>query len=512
MARFLVTVATMGLLALAGCSDDPAATPDGGSDVGAADAAAESASSPDVVAEVAPDAAADETPGTGDTATPDVGDPDGGADTSSPTTDGAGVEAPILTPAGRQLAWLLGLLNGPATSITESEVAGHFHVDFVRQIPPPQLAAVLRGVAEADAPFTLVAIDEPMTHSLKAVVRGRRGMYLRITIVVYPNATDQIIGLQFSVAPERDPALRDFGELERRLQSLAEKARIQIAAVDGDACKPIHARAAGESMPLGSLFKIYVLGAVAERIAAGQLAWTTPVTIKEELKSLPSGNLQNQPAGAMLPLQDVATRMIAISDNTGTDHLIHLVGRTVVEDAQSRFGHSAPALNIPFVTTRELFQLKLGSTDGERAEYIAAAPAGRRQLLETRYSSRPLPPLSAAATWVAPRDIDKLEWFASSEDLCRAFARLKQLGEQSATAPVLTILSRNPGVEDLTGFSYVGFKGGSEPGVLAAGWLVRRSSDNAWRVVTVGLSDTSKPIDEETAIYYATATLQLAGR
>ena len=44
--------------------------------------------------------------------------------------------------------------------------------------------------------------------------------------------------------------------------------------------------------------------------------------------------------------------MIAISDNTATDHLIDLVGRDRVEAALTVFGHSDPAMTVPFLTTR----------------------------------------------------------------------------------------------------------------------------------------------------------------
>ncbi len=71
----------------------------------------------------------------------------------------------------------------------------------------------------------------------------------------------------------------------------------------------------------------------------------------------------------------------------------------------------------------------------------------------------------------------------------------------------------NPGVQlDPATFSYVGYKGGSEPGVLTLGWLLRRASDNAWVVVTLGFADTAQPIDENLALYYALAAVHEAGR
>jgi len=60
---------------------------------------------------------------------------------------------------------------------------------------------------------------------------------------------------------------------------------------------------------------------------------------------------------------ELANRMISISDNTATDHLLLTVGREAVESIQAAMGHSAPGLNAPFITTRELFVLKVTADD-----------------------------------------------------------------------------------------------------------------------------------------------------
>ena len=67
--------------------------------------------------------------------------------------------------------------------------------------------------------------------------------------------------------------------------------------------------------------------------------------------------------------------------------------------------------------------------------------------------------------------------------------RLKTYADQPATSAVSAVLSINPGIPDGANlFSYVGFKGGSEPGVLSLSWLVQRASDQAWRVYSVELA------------------------
>src|SRR5206468_1425921 len=158
---------------------------------------------------------------------------------------------------------------------------------------------------------------------------------------------------------------------------------------------------------------------------------------------------------------------------------------------QTMMGHSMPALNIPFLTTRELFILKLTATSDERAAYIAAGAADRRTLLDSVHDARPLPDLAMAAALAdaPPVDIAAIDWFATPADICRAFAALELASEKPSGGPIATILSINPGLPvDTTTFSYIGYKGGSEPGVLTLGWLLRRTSDGAWTVVTLGFA------------------------
>jgi hypothetical protein len=112
-----------------------------------------------------------------------------------------------------------------------------------------------------------------------------------------------------------------------------------------------------------------------------------------------------------------------------------------------------------------------------------------------------------------PRDIDTLEWFASAADVCRAFAALAAKADVPAAAPALRALALNPGVSiDRGAFTYVGFKGGSEPGVLTTSWLLRRRVDNAWRVVTVMAADANRSAPTLTTLYFAQAAIALAGR
>jgi hypothetical protein len=258
------------------------------------------------------------------------------------------------------------------------------------------------------------------------------------------------------------------------------------------------------------MFKLYVLQAVVQAVDNGLIQWDDGVKVTDESKSLPSGITQDDPAGTILTVEELAERMISISDNTATDLLIQLVGRSAVEHVVVESGHSQPDLNRPFLTTKELFVLKLVGAQGDGQpgplgqEYILATIEERYALLDTLANNSISSYEMDLGGWVGPIAVEDLEWFASPMDLCRILSQLYP-NEQARR-----LLSINPGIPDKQGlWSYIGFKGGSEPGVLGLAWYLvpnststttkdssSRHGDAGPRVVTGTLWDPETVIDE----------------
>ena len=46
-------------------------------------------------------------------------------------------------------------------------------------------------------------------------------------------------------------------------------------------------------------------------------------------------------------------------------------------------------------------------------------------------------------TWTTPRDINSLEWFASADDICRAYTSLAALARRPGLSPIGQLLSPN---------------------------------------------------------------------
>lgn len=401
------------------------------------------------------------------------------------------------TPVGTRLRWVLDVLNRPGTPPTVAEVTTTFSPTFLAQVPAAELIAVLEQIADA-GPFTLTAYTPADDVSAQARIDGP-ALALSVGLAVEPTAPNRIVGLLFQPAdadasPRASPAT-SWGEIDAVLDGLVSEPSMLAAEITNRSCSPIHALDADRSLAVGSTFKLYVLGELAHQVSAGLAAWDEQLAIRDDWKSLPSGIMQGMPAGTKHTLDEFARQMISISDNTAADHLIHRLGRENVEANLAAMGLADPSRMIPFLTTRELFVLKAPANADLAVAYLAADVAGRRALLAGKIAAAPV----RLEFWAEPRQIDTLEWFASTTDLCTAMAKLRGLGGQPDLGPVLDVLAVNPGLPvDTARWPYVGFKGGSEPGVLQLTWLLRRSDDR-WFVLSMTLDDPADATDHSVA-------------
>jgi hypothetical protein len=110
---------------------------------------------------------------------------------------------------------------------------------------------------------------------------------------------------------------------------------------------------------------------------------------------------------------------------------------------------------------------------------------------------------------IAPIRIDTIEWFADRFDMCRALLALYEFSQDPQMRPVSEILT----LEDQIGidrehFPYVGFKGGSELGVLAGNWLLERDDGRRF-TMTMAFNDTKQALDLPSIIEVLQAAVDL---
>jgi hypothetical protein len=169
-----------------------------------------------------------------------------------------------------------------------------------------------------------------------------------------------------------------------------------------------------------------------------------------------------------------------------------VLGRGRVEALLPELGVAEPALDRPFLATREAFALKYGHP-ALLARWRSADEAGRRALLERELAGADSVRLDPARFTGRPTAIADAEWFASPADLVRTLDWLRRSGDPVA----LDLLAINPGLErSLAGnFAYFGYKGGSEPGVLSMSFLLR-NREGRWLAVAAIWNNEAAPLDE----------------
>jgi beta-lactamase class A len=420
----------------------------------------------------------------------------GASGTPSATVAGSVVSAIPTTPAGSRLSWVLSEVNGGAASLTAAEVNGVFTTTFLIQVPAAQLIATLQQVATA-GPYAVssyvgTADGEGATGQFDSQI-----ISMNVGIGVTSANPPQISSL--TITPATAPSTgTTWDQIDSQLKSRAAETSVYAAEIVGSQCQPAHQLNSNQPLALGSSFKLYVLGELAAQIQAGKHSWTELLAIRDDWRSLLGGTMQSDAAGMQYSLEDFATKMISISDNTAADELIHFLGRESIESNLATMGMANPSLDEPFLTTRDVFALKATKNASLKAQYLAGNTAARRSLLSGAVASTNVTPADFT-DWTAPRDIDTLEWFASTSDLCRAMSSLRDASDRSSQGQVLEVLSVNPGMPmDKNTWSYVGFKGGSEPGVLQLSWLLRRS-DNRWFVLSMTLDDPNSAVDNTLA-------------
>ncbi|ARG17519.1 serine hydrolase [Acinetobacter nosocomialis] len=249
--------------------------------------------------------------------------------------------------------------------------------------------------------------------------------------------------------------------------------------------KPVVVENDKTPMAVGSTFKLLVLKAYEDAIKKGELKRETIVSLKEKNRSLPTGVLQNLPAGTPVNLELLAQLMIQISDNTATDSLIEVLKKPRIEALSPR--------NSPMLTTGELFQLIDSSNEQLRNKFKTGTKSARLEVL-SELDKLPLPSVSSigkSATW------QDAEWYMSANEIC-------PLLESVQNAPALNS-SLNPLFKNLN-WQKIGFKGGSEYGVI--NFSVIGNTQKGHKVCAVFTANGNEPQPESKLAILFTSLLQ----
>jgi hypothetical protein len=159
---------------------------------------------------------------------------------------------------------LIGALNR-GSSPSPAQLAQHFSASFLQRVPPKKLVAVLTTLT-AQAPFKLAdLLASKGSFDLQAQVTARDGAAFRATIAVSATTPHLIDGLllQPLVSP-----IGSWSGVDAELTRLAGHASLYAGHANG---AELHTLNASDAGAIGSAFKLYVLGALANAITQGSV-------------------------------------------------------------------------------------------------------------------------------------------------------------------------------------------------------------------------------------------------
>jgi len=380
----------------------------------------------------------------------------------------------------------------------EAEV---FDENFRNAVPIAQFRALtLQVVAQHGQPLEILSIDPRNANSAKFRIRFEKSIGT-VNIDLETNAPHRIAGLLLTGFEAGGSSIDD---VLAAIDALPGRQGVLMQQIDSTDQPPVAALDPGGRYAIASAFKLYILAELDRAVQTGERQWSDVVRLGP--KSHPSGISQNWPDDSPLTLHTLATLMISISDNSATDTLVRIIGQERLADIVKATGHQSPAELQPLLMTRQASALKMPVHAERRARFLAAGPEERENLLAEFDSALTLDSLDARMMTSKPNFIDQLEWFATPQDMIRLLAYLNR----NASPETLAILAINPGIgPDAAGkWRYLGYKGGSEPGVLSYNFLLRSGAGKSY-ALSVNWNNAEQSLQESELLALTTRLVSL---
>jgi len=346
-----------------------------------------------------------------------------------PLVDGV-VQLPDL-PSVEALRWLQDQVLTGGTTV--DEVLANFTPNFLSFFQPQQVVDFLATLGDADdgrwiAPVDARAVSQWWLWVAMGDPDNLAGGINLVQIEVDPNT-----GLiDLFGARGANPGLLVWSDPQDQSLSIAEAVEqlgtkgpdvsVVVAEIIGDECSVIAGH--NEAIPgaIGSLFKTWVVGAIASEIEAGDISPDDTVTfVPGDYITAGARSTGKFTSEFELTVQQASNLMINISDNGATDVMMDFVGRDATTEWVFASGHADAERFTPMLNASEFFHLWGNVSQGEAAAYLAGDAAFQREFADTR-----LAPLRAYNQGVQRNFAAHVEsWSASPLDACNNFAALR---------------------------------------------------------------------------------------
>lgn len=384
---------------------------------------------------------------------------------------------------------------------TPGNEEGFFAPVFIAAVPPAQWQAITENLRAQYGAVEGLSTILPQGASSGAVEIRYAKAIVGFSMVIAGEAPHLVIGLRITGAKTMGDSIP---ALLNDMRALPGSIALQAVRLTDSGPQSLFALNPDRSQAIGSTFKLYLLAELSRSVTAGRRAWSDTVPLSH--KSFPGGRLHSWPNKAPLTLHSLATLMIAESDNSASDTLHHALGRMAVDAMVAQTGHHRPAVTLPLMTTTEAFALKMPDAKALRDQYLAADTVQRTRLLNEQAEKLGSDDVDLARVADKPVMIDTLEWFATPDDIIALLNWLRINGGEDAKA----IMAVNPGIGagDAARWAYLGYKGGSEPGVIAMSFLLR-DKNGQWQALSASWNNPDAVLDNARFVALITRALNL---
>lgn len=381
----------------------------------------------------------------------------------------------------------------------------YFAPNFLQAVPTNQLDQIITGVNAQYGKVISIRSITPNDRNSGIVKLDFERATATIEMVVNPNTPFLVSGLLlqgFEVIGD------DYSDIEQEISALPGKAGFAIHRLSNrQAPTMIRQYRGADQFAIGSTFKLYILAELAAQIERGRLRWSDVAPLAPKSSTL--GGTEKWPEGSPLSLQSLATLMISVSDNNASDALIAFLGRRNIETRVRQIGHDDINKITPFLSTAEAFSFKMKANDKLRSDFLRASEKEQQKIIARNKNRLSINNYDAREFASGPLYIEDIEWYASSTDIARAFDNLRQ----SRDPIIKNILSLNSGIgpNDTRRWNYLGYKGGSEPGVISMSFMVQ-SRQGIWYSVTGSWNDPNKEVNQNQWVAIMTRILNVLAR
>ncbi|MFC3441283.1 serine hydrolase [Sphingobium rhizovicinum] len=376
----------------------------------------------------------------------------------------------------------------------------YFSPIFLDAVPVDRWRAIAADLrAQHGRPVALGAISQTSDTAGQVEIRYERAT-VGFSLVVAPQTPNRVVGLHIVGAKT---AQDSFDRVMTDIAALPGSSAFAIAKLTDAGPQLLHAHRADAQMATGSSFKLYILAELVRATQAHQRRWSDVIPLGP--KSF-SGRLMHWPDRAPMTLHSLATAMIAESDNSASDTLLRALGREQVDAMLATAGHADARKALPLLSTAEAFALKMPANAALRQRYAQGSLADRRALLRDSAPRLTASMVDVGSVAETPTAIDSIEWFASPADMIALLDWLRVRGGEA-----LPIMAVNPGIApaDAKRWRYLGYKGGSEPGVMAMN-LLAQAQDGSWYALSGSWNNPAARVEESRFVALMTRAMNLA--